>query len=55
VGDVCPRRVVYFPSTGIVMLKRLKALDATEIAQRETSYLSTLATKPADNDVELFD
>jgi chemotaxis protein CheD len=55
VGDVCPRRVVYFPATGIVRLKRLRALDATAIATRETTYLRTLATKPADDDVELFD
>jgi chemotaxis protein CheD len=55
VGDVYPRRVMYFPSTGVVMLKRLKALDVVEIAKRETTYLSTLAAKPTDNDVELFD
>jgi chemotaxis protein CheD len=55
VGDVCPRRVVYFPTTGVVMLKRLRALEAGEIAQRETNYLSSLAAKPVDNDVELFD
>jgi chemotaxis protein CheD len=55
VGDVCPRRVLYFPATGIVMLKRLRALDVVEIARRETNYLSSLAAKPADDDVELFD
>ena len=55
VGDVCPRRVMYFPTTGVVMLKRLRALDVVEIAQRETNYLSTLAAKKADDDVELFD
>jgi len=55
VGDVCPRRVMYFPTTGVVMLKRLRALDVVEIAQRETNYLSTLAAKKADDDIELFD
>jgi len=55
VGEVYPRRVVYFPTTGVVMLKRLRALDIGEIAQRETTYLTSLAAKPADNDVELFD
>lgn len=55
VGDVFPRRVMYFPNNGVVMLKRLRALDASEIAQRENSYLSSLAKKPTDNDVELFD
>jgi len=47
--------VMYFPTTGVVMLKRLRALDVVEIAQRETNYLSTLAAKKADDDVELFD
>ena len=55
VGDACPRRVMYFPANGIVMCKRLRALDVVDIAQRETSYLTSLAAKPADNDVELFD
>jgi chemotaxis protein CheD len=55
VGDVCPRRVMYFPATGVVMLKRLRALDVVEIAQRENNYRSTITTKSADADVELFD
>ena len=55
VGDVCPRRVIYFPATGVVMLKRLRALDVSAIAQRESIYLTRLATKPAGDDVELFD
>jgi chemotaxis protein CheD len=55
VGDVCPRRVIYFPATGVVMLKRLRALDVSAIAQRESNYLTRLATKPAGDDVELFD
>lgn len=55
VGEVFPRRIVYFPKTGRVMLKRLRSLDSQSIAQRETQYLSTLGQKPADDDVELFD
>jgi chemotaxis protein CheD len=57
VGDVCPRRIVYFPATGLVMLKRLHArpMDVSEIAQRENNYLSRLAAKPTGDDVELFD
>jgi chemotaxis protein CheD len=54
VGEVYPRRIVYFPSTGRVMLKRLRALDSVAIARRESEYLHTLAKKPADDDVELF-
>lgn len=55
VGDVYPRRVLYFPTTGVVMLKRLRALDVSAIAQRENNYLHSLAAKPVGDDVELFD
>jgi len=46
VGGVHARRVLYFPATGIVMLKRLRALDVAAIAQRETNYLTSLAASP---------
>jgi chemotaxis protein CheD len=55
VGDVYPRRVLYFPATGVVMMKRLRALDVSAIAQRENIYKTRLAAKPAGDDVELFD
>ncbi len=54
-GDVYPRRVVYIPATGVVMLKRLRALDVAEIARRESNYQTTMARKPVNDDVELFD
>ena len=54
VGDVYPRRVMYFPATGVVKLKRLRALDVAAIAQRETNYRTRLAARPADDDVEIF-
>jgi hypothetical protein len=47
--------VLYFPATGVVMLKRLRALDVSAIAQRENNYRHSLAAKPAGDDVELFD
>ena len=53
-GEVFPRRVLYFPKTGRVMVKRLRALEIDAIASRETQYLKNLARKPADDDVELF-
>ena len=54
-GGLCPRRVVYFPSTGRVLLKRLRALDGHDIVSRERSYLDRLVTGPASQEVELFD
>jgi len=48
VGDVYPRRVVYFPSIRLVRLKRLRALDVVESQHRarQTNYLSSLAKRP---------
>jgi chemotaxis protein CheD len=55
VGEVYPRRLVYFPATGVVMMKRLRALDVVEIARSETNYQTSLAVKPVGDDVELFE
>ena len=55
VGDVYPRRVVYFPATGKVLVKRLRSLDGKSIDEREQQYLVNLRQQPEGNDVELFD
>jgi chemotaxis protein CheD len=55
VGEVYPRRVLYFPATGRVRLKRLRALDGQSIALRERQFVSKLRERTTDNDVELFD
>jgi chemotaxis protein CheD len=55
VGEVFPRRVVYFPTSGRVLVKRLRSLDGKSIADREQQYLVNLRQKPEGNDVELFD
>jgi chemotaxis protein CheD len=54
VGDVFPRRVMYFPDTGRVLIKRLRSLDCHTIASRETQYLGTLSKAPTTGEVELF-
>jgi chemotaxis protein CheD len=53
-GDVYPRRVVYFPQTGSVMVKRLPGLEVAGVANREAQYSKALVEKPIDDDVELF-
>jgi chemotaxis protein CheD len=55
VGDIYPRRVLYFPETGRVLVKRLRAVDGNVVASRENSYRATLGTEKLGNDVELFD
>ncbi len=54
VGDTHPRRVLYFPATGRVLMFRLRGVDHGEVVNRERQYQSNLREKPAGNDVELF-
>ena len=54
VGDTVPRRVVYLPATGKVLVKHLRNLESRAIATREQQYLTSFKQKPVENDVELF-
>jgi len=55
VGDAFPRKVLYFPETGKVLMKRLKSQHNNTIVERERAYLKTLdVDKPKDTDIELF-
>jgi chemotaxis protein CheD len=52
-GDIYPRRVAYFPTTGKVRVRRLRPLDATAIAESERRYLSDIGASDG-GDIELF-
>jgi len=54
VGDVFPRKVIYFPATGKALVKRLKSLHNGTVVSRERDYMSKLDTKPVESDIELF-
>jgi len=54
VGDVFPRKVIYFPLTGKVRVKKLRQMHNNTIIEREKDYMSTLDVKPAESDIELF-
>jgi chemotaxis protein CheD len=54
VGDVFPRKVIYYPLTGKVKVKKLRQMHNRTIIDRENSYMSSLDVKPAESDVELF-
>lgn len=54
VGDVVPRWVMYFPATGRVRVRHLRALDDAGVADRECVYLRSLRTQEPSGDVELF-
>lgn len=53
-GDVCPRRVHYFPRSGRVMVKRLATAQNAAVAAEEQNYRSRLRQVPVAGDVELF-
>jgi len=54
VGDIFPRKVIYFPLTGKVKVKKLRQIHNKTIIEREDNYMSSLEVKPAESDVELF-
>ena len=55
VGDIYPRKVLYFPDTGAVKVKKLKNIANDVVLQREFAYSRQLNAKPeVGGDVELF-
>jgi chemotaxis protein CheD len=53
-GDVHPRRVLYFPQTGRIRVRKLSAGRDESLVARERQYLQQLDAKPAEGEVELF-
>jgi chemotaxis protein CheD len=53
-GDIYPRKVVYYPKTGKVNMKKIQDLHNDTIVQRERNYINTLKEEPVAGDVELF-
>lgn len=52
--DVYPRKVYYFPSSGRVLVKKLRSMHNSTLIDREREYESRLDIKPVTGDVELF-
>jgi chemotaxis protein CheD len=53
-GEIYPRRIIYFPESGRVRVRRLQPLEATAIADRERRYQGDLVRDSGGGDVELF-
>jgi chemotaxis protein CheD len=53
-GDVFARRVVYFPESGRLRVRKLTAGRDDVLVAQERSYLQRLDTGPVEGDVELF-
>jgi chemotaxis protein CheD len=55
VGDVFPRKVLYFPATGKVRVKKLKELHNDTVLIREQAYRKDIEQQPlAAGEIELF-
>lgn len=55
VGLEFSRKINYFPTTGRVLVKRLRSLHANMVINEEAEYERKLHDKPTANDIELFD
>ncbi|MDP2904572.1 MAG: chemoreceptor glutamine deamidase CheD [Methylovulum sp.] len=53
-GDIYPRKIIYFPQTGKVGMKRIQDLHNATIVQRERQYFDNIKNAPVAGDVELF-
>jgi chemotaxis protein CheD len=53
-SDIYPRKVNYYPASGKVRMKKLRALHNNTIVNREFEYKEDIAAKPQQGDVELF-
>ena len=53
-GDIYPRKVIYFPKTGKVKMKKIKDLHNETIASRERQYRSSIKDIRVESEVELF-
>ena len=54
VGGLYPRKVLYFPDTGSVKVKKLKTVRNDVVFKREQDYARSINAKPQQGDVELF-
>ena len=53
-GDIYPRKVLFFPASGRVRVKKLRSLHNQTIIERENNYSKAIAKKPSSGEIELF-
>jgi chemotaxis protein CheD len=53
-GDMHPRKVMYYPDTGRMRVKRLESIHNQTLIQREESYQEALDVPQGTGDIELF-
>ena len=55
VGGTNPRKVIYFPESGRVMLKRIRELHNDTILKRESAYIESFDVGDNAGEIDLFD
>lgn len=53
-GDIYPRKIVYFPHTGKVRMKKIQDLHNDTIIKREMQYFNKIKDEPVEGEIELF-
>jgi len=53
-GDIYPRKVIFFPATGRVLVKRLEHMHNDTLVKREEEYSHDIEDKPLEGKVEIF-
>jgi chemotaxis protein CheD len=53
-GDIYPRKIIYFPASGRVRLKKLMTMHNDTIVRREQAYQRDLRLHPLEGSIELF-
>ena len=54
VGDYFPRKLLYFPHTGKVKVRKLRSTNQATVARREAAYLQDIKRFPRDGEIDLF-
>ncbi|WP_349648812.1 hypothetical protein [Candidatus Parabeggiatoa sp. HSG14] len=52
-GDIYPRKILYYPINGRVRVKKLRAIEQM-VFKRENAYRRNLEKQPMAGDVDLF-
>jgi chemotaxis protein CheD len=54
VGGSCPRRILYYPLSGKLLLKRLPVAASNTVSMAEEKYNQTIKKEPVGGEVDLF-
>lgn len=54
IGDIYPRKVYYYPMSGRVRLKKLRAIHNNTIMERESMYMNSLEQEKIEGEIDLF-